>query len=40
MGKSMRANRLKKILCKGWVANGAQQSSVRRTNQTPNLPQP
>jgi len=28
MGKSMRATRLKKILCKGWVRNGAQQSSV------------
>ena len=29
MGKSMRATRLKKLLCKGWVRNGAQQSSAK-----------
>ena len=29
MGKSMRATRLKKLLCKDWVRNGAQQSSAK-----------
>ena len=29
MGKSMRATRLKKLLCKNWVRNGAQQSSAK-----------
>ena len=29
MGKSMRAKRLKRLLCKGWVHDGAQQSSAK-----------
>jgi len=29
MGKSARAMRLKDVLCKGWIVNGANESSVR-----------
>lgn len=29
IGKSMRAKRLKRLLCKGWVHEGAQQSTAK-----------